>query len=87
MLIDLLHAGDADRIRDQAHSLKGSAANLGATGLAAVCAGVEALAWEGEVSDPVVTAAELRSEVTGALQAMAVLTGEYEDHLRSRRTM
>jgi histidine phosphotransfer protein HptB len=87
VLIDLLSTDDAGRVRDQAHALKGSAANLGATALAAVCATVESRARDGVVCDPAATAAELRSEVAGALRAMDVLTTEYQRHLLSRRTM
>ena len=87
VLVDLLGAGDAGRVRDQAHALKGSAANLGAGALAAVCGEVEDRARAGAVPDPVVTAARLRSEVAGTLRAVDALTAEYERHLRWRRTM
>ena len=43
--------GDADAIRNQAHKMKGAAANLGAERVRALLAGMEAAAKKGEVSE------------------------------------
>ncbi|KUL33361.1 Hpt domain-containing protein [Actinoplanes awajinensis] len=74
-----LLAGRADPggIRDRAHALKGSAANIGATGLAAVCAALEDQARAGTVADPAGTADRIRSEATGALRAVSALAEEF----------
>lgn len=47
-LIAAIGAGDLRKVARSAHTLKGSAANLGATGLVELCAAVEALAKTGE---------------------------------------
>jgi histidine phosphotransfer protein HptB len=65
-------------LRDQAHALKGSAANIGATGLAALCSAVEDQARAGAVTDPAGTAGRIRAEAAGALQAVAALADEYD---------
>ncbi|WP_328469645.1 Hpt domain-containing protein [Actinoplanes sp. NBC_00393] len=77
-LIGLLHDGDPGPVRDQAHSLKGSAANIGATALAELCASVEDQARAGTVADPAATADRVRAEVAGALRAVSVVTGDYQ---------
>lgn len=63
---------DADRLRRCAHSLKGSAANMGARALAELCSGIEKQAHQGEVA-----ACRLRM---GELQALALVT---QDALRA----
>lgn len=78
LLVRLLHQGDAEPVREQAHRLKGSAANIGAMGLAALCAGVEEQARAGVVADPDTITAHLEREVGGAVRAVRVLAGEYE---------
>jgi HPt (histidine-containing phosphotransfer) domain-containing protein len=77
-LVRLLHEGDAVRVRDHAHSLKGSAANIGAGTLAALCGQVEDQARTGSVTAPGPTGDRLRAEIDGALRAVHLLTGEYE---------
>jgi HPt (histidine-containing phosphotransfer) domain-containing protein len=77
-LVRLLHEGDAGRVRDQAHSLKGSAANIGAASLAVVCGQVEDVARTGRITAAGPAAGRLRAEVDGALRAIRVLTGEFE---------
>ena len=42
--------GDADALRSQAHSFKGSSSNLGATRVADVCMELETMASNGELS-------------------------------------
>ncbi|HWS32917.1 MAG TPA: Hpt domain-containing protein [Actinoplanes sp.] len=81
LLVQLLRQGDAGPVREQAHSLKGSAANIGAMDLAALCAGVEDQARAGVVADPETTTAHLEREVGGAVRAVLVLAGEYEKAL------
>ncbi|WP_433795378.1 Hpt domain-containing protein [Actinoplanes sp. CA-252034] len=77
-LVRLLHEGDPGPVRDHAHSLKGSAANIGAAGLAALCSLVEDAARTGVVTDPGPTGARLRAETDGALRAIRALTLEFE---------
>ncbi|MEU4626419.1 Hpt domain-containing protein [Actinoplanes sp. NPDC023801] len=77
-LVQLLHEGDPTPVRDHAHSLKGSAANIGAGTLAALCGQVEDQARAGRITAPGPTGDRLRAEVDGALRAVHLLTGEYE---------
>jgi HPt (histidine-containing phosphotransfer) domain-containing protein len=77
-LVRVLHEGDATTVRDHAHSLKGSAANIGAGTLAALCGQVEDQARAGKVISPGPTGDRLRAEIDGALRAVHLLTGEYE---------
>ncbi|MBG0561050.1 Hpt domain-containing protein [Actinoplanes sp. NEAU-A11] len=77
-LIGLLDDGDPGLVRDQAHALKGSAANIGATALAGLCAAVEDEARAGTVADPAATADRVRAEVAGALRAVSVTAAEFE---------
>jgi histidine phosphotransfer protein HptB len=48
-LEELARSGDVDGVRDQAHALKGSAANLGVTALATLFARIEDTARAGQV--------------------------------------
>ncbi|GIE78339.1 hypothetical protein Aph02nite_42890 [Actinoplanes philippinensis] len=77
-LVRLLHEGDPAPVREHAHSLKGSAANIGADGLAAICSRVEDAARAGAVTDPGPTGDRLRAETDGALRAVRALTVEFE---------
>ena len=75
---DLLRTGDPVDIREQAHSLKGSASNLGAGPLAAIFADVESAARDGVVADPEDTRARVHAElalITGVLERLA---GEFD---------
>ena len=45
-----LAGGDAETLRSQAHSFKGSSSNLGATHVAGVCMALETLASNGELA-------------------------------------
>lgn len=78
LLARLLHGGDPAQVRDQAHSLKGSSANIGATALAAFCATVEDRARAGVVTDPGAAADELRALVGDAVEAVRAVALEYE---------
>lgn len=55
--------GDLPRLRETAHSLKGSSAALGGTRLAGICQDLEH--WEGLASDVPPKVAELRAELQG----------------------
>jgi HPt (histidine-containing phosphotransfer) domain-containing protein len=50
-LVRLLGEGDCPAIGRTAHTLRGASANVGATGLADVCAGLEVKAHEVQLSD------------------------------------
>ncbi|MEU4562605.1 Hpt domain-containing protein [Actinoplanes sp. NPDC023936] len=76
-LIDLLAADDLGQLRDLAHALKGSAANVGAAGLSALCAGVEQDARAGVRPEPASTARRLRTEVTAAQRAVTEVADGY----------
>ncbi len=45
-----LHAGDADQLRLHSHSLKGSSANIGAGPLSQICAQLEDMAKNNDIS-------------------------------------
>jgi histidine phosphotransfer protein HptB len=77
-LVRLLHEGDPGPVREQAHSLRGSAANIGATELAALCSRVEDAARAGAVTDPGRTSDRLRAATDCAMRAVRTLTLEYE---------
>ena len=71
---DLLRTGDPADIREQAHSLKGSASNLGANPLARIFADIEHLAREGTRADPDLVHDRVTAElalVTGVLELLA----------------
>jgi hypothetical protein len=57
-LVRLLGEGDGPALERTAHTLKGASANVGATGLADVCALLEKSAHEGQLSE----AAELMEQ-------------------------
>lgn len=61
-------AGDLERLRRSAHSLKGSSSNIGAQALAEYCSALEASARDGEVA-----------EVPGALARVRAELGEVRD--------
>jgi HPt (histidine-containing phosphotransfer) domain-containing protein len=71
---DLLRTGDPAAVCDHAHSLKGSASNLGAGTLAAIFAEVEYAARDGAVADPAAVRARAGAEltlITGVLERLA----------------
>ena len=59
---ELLRGGDPTTLRDHAHALKGSAANIGAGTLSAIFAEVEHAARDGAVPDPDVTLGRVAAE-------------------------
>ncbi|BCY07592.1 Hpt domain-containing protein [Actinoplanes sp. L3-i22] len=73
-LLDGFPDKDPALARDQAHGLKGSAANIGATGLAALCATLEDEARAGRIPD---VADQIRTEAAAALEAVAAVAEEY----------
>jgi HPt (histidine-containing phosphotransfer) domain-containing protein len=65
--------GDAGRVEEVAHGLKGSSAQLGATHMAGLCAALQEAAGAQDLSAAAAQVAELQSEfgrVRAALQAM-----------------
>ncbi|GIF14767.1 Hpt domain-containing protein [Actinoplanes teichomyceticus] len=70
-------AADPEALLERAHSLRGSAANIGAAGLAGLCAGVEDQARAGTVADPAGTAGRIRAEAAGAVRAVSAVAEEY----------
>jgi HPt (histidine-containing phosphotransfer) domain-containing protein len=76
-LLDDFGDKDLAALRDQAHALKGSAANIGATGLAALCSDVEDQARAGVVADPAGMPGKIRAEAAAALRAVSALADEY----------
>ncbi|GGK49950.1 hypothetical protein Ppa06_09690 [Planomonospora parontospora subsp. parontospora] len=64
------HAGDVEK---RAHSLKGSAVNMGATALAELCARLEAQGRSGELSATVETLRPLREELDLACRTLRTL--------------
>jgi HPt (histidine-containing phosphotransfer) domain-containing protein len=75
---ELLRGGDLDEVRDQAHSLKGSAANLGAHTLAAVFAEVEHGARDGVLADPDVILGRVGVELALVESVLTGLATEFE---------
>ncbi|GAA2628216.1 Hpt domain-containing protein [Paractinoplanes durhamensis] len=74
LLGELLRGGDPKAVRDHAHSLKGSAANIGADQLAGIFREVEDSAREGIVLDPDMTLGRIACEqalVLGLLEEFA----------------
>jgi HPt (histidine-containing phosphotransfer) domain-containing protein len=65
--------GDASRVEELAHGLKGSAAQLGATRMVGLCATLQEAAGAHDLSEAAAQVAELQSEcvrVRAALQAV-----------------
>lgn len=75
---ELLRGGDREALRDHAHGLRGSAANLGAGALARMLAEVEQDARDGLLPDPDLTLGLLAAElalVLGVLERLAAEVG------------
>jgi HPt (histidine-containing phosphotransfer) domain-containing protein len=75
---ELLRGGDTPTLRDHAHSLKGSASNIGADRLAAIFAEVEHGARDGVVPDPDVTLGRVSAELALTLDTFDALVKEIE---------
>ena len=70
LLGELLRGGDPETIREHAHSLKGSASNLGASTLARVFAEVEEAARQGRIADPDITLGRVAAELALTLDVL-----------------
>jgi len=68
------HAGDAVTVQRAAHSLKGSAGNIGATQLAAVCSRLDELGRSGDLSALAPLVASLEAEYGRVEAEIARLT-------------
>jgi len=74
LLAELLRGGERGQLRDQAHALKGAAANIGADTLAAIFAEVEQGARDGHLPDADSTLGRIQAElalVLGVLDGIA----------------
>jgi signal transduction histidine kinase/DNA-binding response OmpR family regulator/HPt (histidine-containing phosphotransfer) domain-containing protein len=72
---DAADRGDARRLRESAHTLKGGAANLGARAMAAVCAELEKKGRAGNVDGAGPLLAELDRHFQDVCQALEAQTG------------
>jgi HPt (histidine-containing phosphotransfer) domain-containing protein len=75
---ELLRTGDEEAVRDHAHGLKGSAANIGATTLAGMFAEIEHAAREGVVPDPDATLGRICAEQAIVLGSVARVASELD---------
>jgi HPt (histidine-containing phosphotransfer) domain-containing protein len=71
---DALELDDADGLRFVAHSLRGSAANLGAGALSRVCRDLEDAAVAGRMADAAAMVDDVVSELDAARDALLILT-------------
>ncbi len=71
-----LRDGRAEDLHQRAHALKGSAANLGAGGVADLCAGIEAQGRAGTLDIAPATLDALREELDAACVSLDGLAGE-----------
>ncbi|GIE90644.1 Hpt domain-containing protein [Actinoplanes regularis] len=67
---------DPGELRERAHTLRGSADNIGAGELAAACAALEEQARAGTIADPAGSAGRIRAEADEALRAVLALADE-----------
>jgi signal transduction histidine kinase/DNA-binding response OmpR family regulator/HPt (histidine-containing phosphotransfer) domain-containing protein len=72
---DAAGRGDARKLRESAHTLKGGAANLGARAMAAVCAELEKQGREGNVEGAEPLLAQLDRHFQDVCQALEAQTG------------
>lgn len=63
-----IHHNDAEQVRMQAHSLKGSSANIGAHNLSTQCAQLEMLGKNNELTDSPALLATIRNENNNVTQ-------------------
>jgi len=76
---ELLRGGDPLAVRDHAHGLKGSAANIGADTLSAIFAEVEHSAASGVIPDADLTLGRICAEQALVLGLLDDLATEFED--------
>ena len=74
---ELLRGGDPGPVRDHAHSLKGSSANLGARRIAEIFAEVEETARGGVLPDPDSTLGRLGAEQALTLSVLEQVAADY----------
>lgn len=70
---DAWEAGDLERLRRGAHSLKGASANIGAAALAALCSHLEELAGGGDAPPLAPLLQRVRAELRDVRDAVAAL--------------
>jgi HPt (histidine-containing phosphotransfer) domain-containing protein len=75
---ELLRGGDPEAVRDHAHGLKGSAANIGADTLSGIFAEVEQSARDGVVPDADMTLGRVCAEQALVLGVLDELAREME---------
>lgn len=75
---ELLRGGDRAALRDHAHGMKGSAANIGADTLAAIFAEVEEAARDGGVPDAEMTLGRVVAEEALVLSMLENLARELD---------
>jgi HPt (histidine-containing phosphotransfer) domain-containing protein len=73
-ILRLLGEYDRDALERTAHTLKGASANVGATGLADLCAGLEMRAREDQLDDAAGLTEEFEAEFDRVLAALRVVT-------------
>jgi HPt (histidine-containing phosphotransfer) domain-containing protein len=73
-ILRLLGEGDRDALERTAHTLKGASANVGATGLADLCARLEMRAREDQLDDAAGLTEEFEAEFDRVLAALRVVT-------------
>jgi HPt (histidine-containing phosphotransfer) domain-containing protein len=73
-----LREGDAGDVRERAHGLKGSAANVGAGTLAGLFADLEHRARDGALPSPVTGLDAVRAELDLIVPLMAAVAGELD---------
>lgn len=74
---DAAAGGDLGALRDAAHTLKSSAANVGAADLSELCARLEALARQGDVGSCLAMMGAVESEFEWAAEALALELERY----------
>lgn len=70
---DAWEAGDFERLRRSAHSLKGASGNVGAIALADLCADLETLAGRGDAEHVAAMLDRVRDELREVQDAVAAL--------------
>ena len=73
-ILRLLDEGDRDALERAAHTLKGASANVGAAGLADVCAGLEMRAREAQLDDAPELKEQFEAEFDRVRAALQVVT-------------
>ena len=77
-LAELLRGGDCASLREHAHALKGSAANIGAAGLASVFAEIEHAARDGGLPDPDLMLGRIAAEQAMVCAVLERIAASYD---------